>query len=440
MNVKYYPSRDDNRAYCADKNRLRSLVASCLNRLVAPKKMWQRQNLHTASVLRPDKKDILDLHLPPIADDEMTSLLIITDTSNFTGSLANAWLMIYIMGLELAQGRLDDRTQLFSIGGHFIAATWKELLLLYVFLTVGVPCYVEELSMYGFLSGGFLGVGGNITIGLLCLAVCTKSILYRLRNRVFSIHAQAGGDDLAFAVTCRKIDKEEIIGFILEEMTAYVGKVKEVTVTVLDELEPGIIRDTDFCKKRVTLEKDLDGLHLRGEPSIPIAESLIPSGFINRYEDQIKAWYEWDHNLRVFDDAMPDCAELTDSLRQMFLETYRSVKPCRSYQVKYLTGSIRLMRVGRSLVTSKADARIKKVPTIRYGNITALADYESKTRYALINEFVSIEKVDMGYESGTEIIVERDERALLHRKVYRNRIHLRYSVEKVVELISLVES
>merc|ERR1711974_104423 len=63
MNVRYYPARDDLRAYCSDHDRLRHLVASLLHQLISPKAMSTRLKLHTASILRPDKKDILDQHL-----------------------------------------------------------------------------------------------------------------------------------------------------------------------------------------------------------------------------------------------------------------------------------------------------------------------------------------------------------------------------------------
>lgn len=77
MKVKYYPSRDDNRAYCSDHSRLRSLVASCLNRMISPKSMATRRSLHSASILRPDKKDVLDLHLPQTHDEDLHTYLIL---------------------------------------------------------------------------------------------------------------------------------------------------------------------------------------------------------------------------------------------------------------------------------------------------------------------------------------------------------------------------
>lgn len=197
MKMKYYPARDDLRAYCSDHNRLRSTVACCLNRMILPKSMTTRRALHSASILRPDKKDVLDLHLSKAFAENSNTYLILADVSNFTGSFANAWLMLYVMSLDLACGNLEDRYQLFSIGGTFLEASWGELLTLYLYLTVGVPCWIESQSRFGYLSGGFLGVGGNITIGLLCLSVVLQEALRHIQPKVFDQRAQAGGDDIA---------------------------------------------------------------------------------------------------------------------------------------------------------------------------------------------------------------------------------------------------
>lgn len=440
MKVKYYPSRDDNRAYCSDHSRLRSLVACCLNRMISPKSMATRRRLHSASILRPDKKDVLDLHLPLTDDEEIYTYLILADISNFTGSFANAWLMVYTMGLEVACGRLEDRYQLFSIGGKFLKASWKELVILYVYLTVGVPCWVESQARFGYLSGGFLGVGGNITIGLLCLAVVLQDLLWRLKKKVFDQRAQAGGDDIAIVIRCTKTNVESIVDDIYEELEAYVGKVKELDVHCLEDLPDGVIDEAVFCRKRIILTRDCDGLHLVGEPSVPIPESLFPQNKIHRYNLQIQAWRELDYSLRGWETAMPGYSKLTDSLRQLFLEQYRKVTPMRTHSTRRLTSSHRVLRYGNTLITDLAHDAVCLIQTVRYCGIYALSSYEAKVRHALVTEKVSMASVAMDEEELELVIMLSSEVNRLRRTRWVERIFLDFDETLLDELNTIVQN
>lgn len=439
MKVKYYPARDDNRAYCSDHSRLRSLVASLLNRMISPKSKHLRQKLHSATILRPDKKDMLDLHLPQTDREELYTYLILLDVSNFTGSLANAWLMIYTMGLEVAVGKLKDRCQIFSIGGQFLQASWKELLLLYVYLTVGVPCWVEDQKRYGYLSGGFLGIGGNMTIGLLCLAVILQYTLNQLKPRVFDIRAQAGGDDTGFLIRCIKDDIGGVVDDIREQMEAYVGKLKELSVYCIEDLDDGVIEDALFCRKRVILTRDYNGIHLTGEPSVPLPESLFPDTTQNRLDLQIKAWRELDYNLQGFEAVMPNMNVLTDTLRQLFLEKYRKVQPVRSYQTRRLTSSHRVLRYGNTLITDVAHREALTIHSIEHDGVVALSNYESKVRHALITEVVSMIKVDLEENESALIIMTKKEVNLLEQTRWKERLHLEFSEDLLEELTKVVE-
>eukprot|EP00980_Cylindrotheca_fusiformis_P011204 scaffold2566_cov52-Cylindrotheca_fusiformis.AAC.3 len=439
MKTKYYPSRDDLRAYCSDSSRLRSLVASCLNRMFSPKSMRVRKELHSARILRPDKKDILDLHLPPTYDEDLHTYLILADISNFTGSFANAWLMLYCMGLEVACGKLEDRHQLFSVGGKFLVASWGELLFLYIYLTVGVPCWVEDWSAFAYLSGGFLGVGGNITIGLLCLAVVLNDLLYRLSVKVSDYRTQAGGDDIAILIRCHDTDLDEIISDVEHELMSYIGKIKELSVYHIEEIPDGVIDDAAFCRKRINLKRDCDGTHLTGEPSVPIPASLFPSTSIRRFDLQIQAWRELDYNLQGFDEQMPGYSRLTDTLRQLFLEKYRRVIPLRTHTAKHLTSSHRVLQFGTILITDVAHNVVCEVRSVQYLGITALSSYEAKLRHALVTESVSLAKVDTGEEGLTSIVMTKAEVSHLNRTRWAERIHIDFDEELLDSLRHIVD-
>jgi hypothetical protein len=439
MKMKYYPSRDDLRAYCSDSSRLRSLVASCLNRLFSPKSMHVRLRLHSARILRPDKKDVLDIHLPKASDEELHTYLLLADISNFTGSFANSWLMLYSMGLELAEGKLEDRYQLFSIGGKSLVASWKELIVLYTYLTVGVPCWVEARNEFAYLSGGFLGVGGNITIGLLCLAVILNDLLRRLSMKVSDYRTQAGGDDIAITLRCYETDLDGLTDLITEELTTYVGKLKEFNVYCLEELPDGIINEATFCRKRIILERDDDGIHLVGEPSVPLPASLFPSSKIRRFDLQIQAWRELDYGLRGFEAVTPEATQLTDTLRQLFFERYRRVIPSRIHLTKRLTSSHRVLLVGTTLITDVAHNEVCKVRSVQYYNSTALSSYESKVRHALVSENVSMAKVDMGDGELALVVMTKTEVNLLRRTRWVERIHVNFDEELLDSLRCIVD-
>lgn len=411
MKVKYYPARDDLRAYCSDNSRLRSLVASCLNRMISPKSMKQRLELDSARVLRPDKKDILDIHLPQAQSPEIKSYLMLADISNFTGSLGNSWFMIFIMGLELASGRLEDRYQLFGVGPSFLAASWKELLLLYTYLTVGMPCWVEDWSEFAYLSGGFLGVGGNITIGLLCLAVIVQDLLYRL-GREFYVRSQAGGDDIAFVVQCSESQIEEVSEQIRKELRRYIGNLKEFSVVGLDDLNDGVVPDAKFCRKRIFVRRDEYGLHLEGEPSVPLGEVLTTSTNLRHLHQQVEAWCEMDQSLLSFEAKLPGSTLITNCLRRLFFERYPNVEARRTKTVKYLSGKLHILQMGRSQITDLAHALVCNIRSVQHRDISALVEYDDKLRHALVTEVVVIEKVRVGLWV-EDVIVSKEESKLL---------------------------
>jgi hypothetical protein len=218
MDIKYYPARDDNRAYCRDTNRLRQVVGACLNRLILPKSKALRKRTRVASVFNDDEKDILKLSIPISTKEDYVTKLVLLDISNFTGSFANTWIMIFIMALD-SQTCLRNKYNFYGFGPNVLVGGWHEILVLYLYLTVGYPCYVESLDEYHTLPGGFLGVNANITTSLLCLAVILKYVRSRGRQLGLDVHCQAGGDDSAFVVHGPETTVNHFISSISNDMT-----------------------------------------------------------------------------------------------------------------------------------------------------------------------------------------------------------------------------
>lgn len=436
MKVKYYPSRDDNRAYCSDGSRLRSLVAAFLNRMFSPKSIHSRLNLHSASILRPDKKDVLDISLPYLRSDEHKAYLVLLDVSNFTGSFANSWLMVYTMCLEVTLGKLEDRTQICAVGPYFVTARWSELLLLYLYLVVGVPCWIEDHSKYGYLPGGFLGVGGNITIGLLCLALILEDLRCRLRELAFYIQIQAGGDDIAIAVICNQVDEEIIFSTIEEALDAYVGQLKEFEIIDLDDYDNGLLDEHTFCKKRIFIEKSSRGYKLTGEPSVPLPETLFHNE-VRGLRNQIQAWRELDYTLLCFEDTMPGHEQLTDALRALYLATYPNVKPIRSRSVFILNGQIKFYELGNWKVTDVALQRIQEIHSVEYGAVKTLTTLQSKIHHALVNEYVSLVKFRVTETLEDNLVIAEGEAKLLEVQRDTERLHIRFENPLLVELITI---
>jgi hypothetical protein len=269
--------------------------------------------------------------------------------------------------------------------------------------------------------------------------VVLQDILWRLQTKVFDQRAQAGGDDIALLIRCYETDMEGIANDISEELEAYVGKLKEYSVHCLEDLPDGIIDGATFCRKRIIITRDEAGIHLTGEPSVPIPSSLFPINAIRRLDLQIQAWRELDYSLRGFETKMPGHEVLTDTLRQLFLEHYRKVRPMRTHSKKHLTSSHRLLRHGDTLITDLAHDAVCSIPCVRYMGITALSSYEAKVRHALITEVVTMTEVNMGEEELTLIVMTKPEVNRLRRTRWVERIHLAFDEDLLSELVKIVK-
>lgn len=423
MKTKYYVSRDDNRAYCQDKHRLRHLVGCCLQRLILPKSMSIRSSLDISKVIRSKGKDELKLIIPR-AREGCSTILILGDISNFTGSLANSWLMLHALALDIAKS-LSNKCSYFSIGGTLLYATWHELIALYLYLTVGAECYVEQTECFDFLPGGYLGVASNIQTGLLCLALVMMDLTRRILKAVIHTQCQAGGDDFAFLLVVDDRTKDEVVNLIERDMRTYVGELKEFSVIELDDCDDGVLEGYRFCKKRITLRRSSTHTVLGYEPSCPINACLLPADYIKRQDLQCRAWTELDNGLLKYEKEVPGMARFCDSLREAFLIKYPSVHPVRSLVTRFwppygLSGECK----DGTLISDKAKEAVDQLPRVDIGSHTLLATRHSKIRHLQVQEvIVGIDVVYQGKVVTAYILQEEQGCLVTERTVGAAGVH-----------------
>jgi len=440
MVTKYYPSRDDNRAYCRDSNLLRHVCGVMLHRLILPENMATRLNLSRNSVIPAKDKDILHIVLPKPRRQE-TAYLILGDISNFTGSLANAWIMLFCMVLELQRsGPWVKESNLYCMNGIFLGATWREILLLYLYLTVGYPAYVEELDLVECLPGGFLGVSANISTGLLFLAIVLQNLINLLQGTVRIIKAQAGGDDFAFGMVVSDDHGAEAIEIIREHFVKFVGPLKKFRIITLEPALEGVIPDAEFCKKEIQFQVEAVCLVVEGIENIPIHTALLPAGYLKRPTDALDAWFSYDRSLQIYERNNGMQTE-TDTLRELFVRIYPSVQPLRRRRVSlYCPHELEVTRAGKYLITNKALERVMRIPDVFLGSRSYITELTDKIRYALKTEQVTLRVIAVGRELTTDLILLRNEVRLLVRDETIVSVGTSFSAQHLSVLLDIINT
>lgn len=408
LKVKYYASRDDHRAYCVDTSLIRSLVGACLQRLLCPSSLNTRCRLHTASLLQPRSKDIANILLSKPKTGDQLSILVICDVSNFTGSFGNAWLMLHCMCLDASNApELKAKRNLFSIDGRLISARWVEIMALYLYLTVGIPCYVKDRHSYHSLSGGFLGVTGNISLGLLMLTVTLQQLLYELQGYTLDLKCQIGGDDFLIALTCNILDKEICLDMIRRTVTQFVGHLKEMNVFDLTQQPDGVVPGSVFCKKRIIVTSDADTIRIIGEPSVPVPEVLTDSYTIKSRFAIRKAWQTMDRTLLNY-EVKYGGTDICDTFRVMFLKKYYPhAKPERSKTNNYWRNYELIYTESNMFFTNNALRKVHNVRPLHTEHHNCFITIPSKVAHALQCRQIVLRKVKIGMEELNIHIVPR---------------------------------
>jgi hypothetical protein len=398
MVEKYYPGRDDNRAYCQDRSLIRSITGSCLTRLLYPKDDRTRANLQSASILRPDVKDILDMVIQTTVDDDYATILVIGDVSNFTGSFGNAWLALHCAAHELQMKKKSEQRVLFRINGCLISSTWLEIISMYLYTTVGVPCWAASKQRFQSLPGGFLGVQGNITYSLLMLAAILKQTTLSLKPRVLDIQCQAGGDDFAFAITLKHEEVDSALDSIRNDVNLYIGPLKEFNVYDLTNKNTGIIEEATFCRKKIDMIRTVGTITLESYPTFPLPECLSPHIFLRTRNDQITAWYSLDRTLEDFVKACQRDNKLADSLRVKFLNRYPNVKALRKETIREWNYSESIICIDGRYMSNNAYKVVKAVNYVCEKNRLLFTTVHTKISQALSLSFLITRRL---YYKGT---------------------------------------
>jgi hypothetical protein len=415
MTTKYYPGRDDFRAYCRDTNMLRHLCGICLHILFMPTSIGMRKNLEREQVIPALDKDLLSISLPYPYRHEV-ALLILGDVSNFTGSLGNSWLMLFCMALELCRGGTwEKQPNLYSVKGALISATWYELIVMYLYLNVGYPAFVEDLNEYHYLPGGFLGIAANITIGLVFLSVVLQNSLQLLRVTCRVAYAQAGGDDFAFGIVVADEDKEHAVSLIKEHIENYVGHLKEYHVIDLGNVSDGKLGNYTFCKKWINVRRMQNKISLQGQDNVPILNELLPN---NRFRERevLERWSSYDRTLTLWEKQY-GCPNQIDSMRVLFARTYPSILPlARRRLITSLPLELETIKEGNKYYTKKALTIVHKVPDVNICLNTYLGELSDKTHHCLKCNLLTLRKVEwLGFN--VTLVLHKNEVQLLERKI-----------------------
>jgi hypothetical protein len=426
MCVRYYANRDDNRAYCKDLNKLRSLVGSALQQLIQPKSMKLRKGLDYVKRIVPAKnKDKLNIKLSP--DIGVVHLVIIADISNFTGSAANAWLMLCIMTIELAHGRISGKvSNVYCCDGAHFTATLVEVLVLYLYLTVGYPCTSETTSIFHTLPGGFLGVNANITIALLFYATLLNWLSWNKPSYIHYMRSQAGGDDVFIVLKLSREDAEQGRNWIQENLSKYVGYVKELdTFIVEDETTSKVVANVKFCRKRIVVTLEDRRYCIRSEPAVPLNEILTMEPIPNSIRIQQDLWTTTRTELNVFDRCHPGYQWITDALQVLALERLPLASLSRTVTHYYETDFEFKLVGARHCSTSSVDSAKRVNPVFHLDNVY----------YGTVDQSISflLARGDLVMQLVRyEGVLKRMVLTELEGKRYRRLFRLRYDVPVVV--------
>jgi hypothetical protein len=280
------------------------------------------------------------------------------------------------------QTSLRYKYNLYGIGDIVMMACWHEILVLYLYLTVHYPCYVEDIDEYHTLPGGYLGVNANITTGLTCLSLIMTHLCHIVRGTNVNIHAQAGGDDFAFIMRGKRHNVECAILSIRSAMNSYVGVLKEFETIELDTLDEGVIPDSTFCKKRICHEIR-DGTHyLRGEESCPIHSSILPCSVPLSFTEQVSAWSELDLGLQQYEDLYPHMFKVANCFRRAFLEKYPYIKPIRM-RVERICTQAKMLHLEGYILTETAFQLVSSIEVRERSSFICFQTFTSKLRHAL---------------------------------------------------------
>lgn len=436
MDTRYYPARMDNRAFCKDRNLMRHLSGCCLHRLILPQDVNLRRHLHRNNIIPSDEKDMLDVTLR--VSPGTTSVLILGDVSNFTGSAANAWVLLHVIALQLSERGLWDKSpNLFSVKGTFLTATWRDIIITYLYTTVGMPCYIPGNADQFYLPGGYLGVAANITVGLLYLAMVLNNLRILLSAELRDILTQAGGDDFCFAINGDEVSCEKATDVIRQHIINYVGKLKEFRVIRLDEVCDGPLERARFCRKQVCVKR-LDGCtRIYTERTVPIPESMLRNGYVKDHKLKVSAWHNLHYALAEYEKYHPENSLVSGTLRKFFFCIYPELWPPRIRRVtKSLSITADMVTTGEWCLTRKALDRVATYDTICIDETYYLDEVRTRINHGLrIGDLLYV-TVPTSYGQTKRVIIGKNS-SVLRATEYEETIGIVFDPVLLADLVKM---
>lgn len=330
MKTRVYFSRGDERAFVVDSSLVRPLVGSIIQAIIQPAHVPTRRCLPTDSVMPAVMKNIVD---KTVRGDVGSDVVVtVSDTSSFTSSAVNAWAGLLAMLLVVTGSpRLKHLTEPFNvaIGDQALTVTLVQILQLYLFMTVGVACSVEETGDEYVAQGGYLGVCANINATLLAQNIHLQDLQSQLKKENDVVFLpQSGGDDIFAVYTGAPSAVEESVGRARVSLTRFVGFQKEFRSVNLGALPLGTHPlGLAFCQKDLLVDVWEAGVgagrmyRIYSRIDLPVLEALVdtttPSEAIlaQRFTSYLASVREYSRKLALPGHALSEFAEIFVELR-----------------------------------------------------------------------------------------------------------------------------
>lgn len=398
--TKSYLARGDERAYVSDSDAFRSLGGSILQAALMPSSITARLRLTTNDVNPATSRNILKkIYNVPSGK---SLYLTMSDTSSFTSSGVNLWgvaLAHLTMLTQSQEGERWCRPFMVRVYGHFLEVTMVELLQLYLYMTVGVPCIDTEAGEEYVSQGGYLGVAANMTLCLLAQSLVLLCLKNHALQRGVIMDAQTGGDDVFTALIGDDADVYLVVGKVRSDLTSFVGSQKEFGYMSIDvSSEREFTLPYTFCKKAVTVRVKPYAtgcfVEVMSEYELPLMEGLF---------SPLPENADLERELFVFSKSVSEAVSRYSNpnaayhaLMSLYIDVHDFPLGSKPLVMKQTNVCVPddLITQGDLVYTKHAYEVVYAQPWIEGPNTCAHETLMGKTQYALSMRYISLVRTD----------------------------------------------
>jgi len=450
MKSTYYIARCDERAFYVDRSPIRSLIAAIVQVLYqGPKSL--RKELSTNDTTPLVGKNLIDREI--ITDESSSHLLTVGDVSSFSCGNVNSWVVVLAtyLGLRMPEMKHLTRSFIVDVGGYPIECNILDVLILYlrecVFARASTP--LGEFVA----TGGYLGVGGNMTLTCLAFALRVKDFRRSFSERIDLAEypiIRLGGDDYFVSVT-GKLEVVLLFQFELEaSITRFAGAIKGSERLILQGPMNTEFRKTGltFCKKElwvkgviglITRQPSLYVVSLRGLPVLE--EFLIPSKSKESTETP-EAYASLESSIVDACTRLPFPAAASTFLLDLFRNINPSLTIPAVRRYDYYRGRLNLVFYDRWVLSVGAHNRVATASAVTTKDgVEYYNDEDTKVVRLLRQEALVTRKVrglNRLDSSDLAVIRESDSR-MLHRVQVPNALlrdyGLHFEMDRVVSIL-----